>query len=274
MRAIGIALAAALVASITTFGLTQAVAFDEPVGLSSAIAADTPQIRACANRQTGALRLLASGKCRQDERLVVWSQAGPEGPQGEAGPSGPAGAVGPSGPAGPIGPPGPPGGGGSGPQGAQGPAGPQGPGVIVTDGNGNRVTSVVSAGSTEIDRAVSGGLWKYHVADGSLVDWWKYFPAYLSSDCSGDPVWPVEQALPPLPLRWVTPDRGAFRFMPSGSLITPASDDSVTVYGPNGCGTARTWAFWAEDIYVGMWPLETVQRPPDLQGPLTVSAQN
>ena len=103
MRALGIAMAAALLASITTFGLTQAVAFDEPVGLSSAIAADTPQIRACANRKTGALRLLASGKCRQGERLVVWSQAGPEGPQGEAGPAGVDGAVGPSGPAGPRG---------------------------------------------------------------------------------------------------------------------------------------------------------------------------
>jgi hypothetical protein len=144
MRALGIALAAALLASVTTFGLTQAVAFDEPVGLSSAIAADTPQIQACANRQTGSLRLLASGKCRQGERLVVWSQAGP------IGPAGPAGAAGPSGPAGIPGP------GGAGQQGPQGPAGIQGPGLIITDGNGQRVNNVISFETNWIIRSLDG----------------------------------------------------------------------------------------------------------------------
>lgn len=122
MRALGIAVAAALLASVTTFGLTQAVALDQPVGLSSAIAADTPQIRACANRKTGALRLLTSGKCTRQEQLVVWSQSAEPGPPG---PSGPTGSTGPTGPVGPSGPPGPTG--SAGPSGSPGPTGPIGP---------------------------------------------------------------------------------------------------------------------------------------------------
>lgn len=82
MRAFGIAMAAGLLASLTTFGISQAVGSNAPVSLSSAVAADTGQIRACANRETGDLRLLSSGKCSKGERLVVWSQEGPQGPPG------------------------------------------------------------------------------------------------------------------------------------------------------------------------------------------------
>lgn len=82
MRAFGIAMAAALLASLTTLGITQAVGSNAPVSLSSAIAANTAQIRACANRETGDLRLLSSGKCTKAEQLVVWSRQGPRGPAG------------------------------------------------------------------------------------------------------------------------------------------------------------------------------------------------
>ena len=188
MRALGIALAAALLASITTFGLTQAVAFDEPVGLSSAIAADTPQIRACANRQTGALRLLASGKCRQGERLVVWSQSGPEGPQGAVGPSGPAGAVGPSGPPGPTGPAGPPGAGGSGPQGPQGPAGPT---YRLRDANGVDLGVLLGLYGDGVpwpsfDVLQAGALFSYG-SSGSIATGYQSDLLYSDGTCSGTP---------------------------------------------------------------------------------------
>jgi hypothetical protein len=68
------------------------------------------QIKACAKKSSGALRLKGSGGCRASERAVAWAVSGPQGP---AGPTGPQGAQGPAGPAGP-----------QGPTGAAGPAGP------------------------------------------------------------------------------------------------------------------------------------------------------
>jgi len=268
MRALGIALAAALLASFTTFGLTQAVAFDEPVGLSAAIAANATQIRACANRQTGALRLLASGKCTRQERLVVWSKDGPEGPPGPAGGPGAPGPEGSAGPSGPAGPTGPPGAGGSGPQ---GPAGPQGPGVIVTDGNGNRVSNVVSADGANVVRAINGLLWTFGANDGLLRV--NSGILFLGTACTGTKYLPA----PPSPyLQNTTFDSAgnAYRQTAAGPLVVPAADDSWVFESVNGCSTPSTWASRGDDAGVGVWPLEATTRPPDLVGPLTISAQN
>jgi hypothetical protein len=271
MRALGIAVAAALLASVTTFGLTQAVALDEPVGLSSAIAADSPEIRACANRQTGQLRLLASGKCTRQERLVVWSQEGPEGepgPTGAVGPSGPAGPTGPPGPAGPVGPPGA---GGSGPQGPQGPAGPQGPGVVVTDGNGNRVSNVLSADGTNVIRVINGLLWTFGVNDGELRD--NAGLLFLGTTCSGTKYSPA----PPSPYRQNTTfdlAGNAYRLTASGPLVVPMADDSWVYQSASGCSTPSTWASRGDEPGTGVWPLEVTTRPSNLIGPLTMSVQN
>lgn len=274
MRALGIAVAAALLASITTFGLTQAVAFNEPVGLSSAIAADTPQIRVCANRNSGALRLLASGKCRQGERLVVWSQAGPEGPQGEVGPSGPVGAVGPAGPSGPAGPPGA---GGSGPQGPQGPAGPQGPGVIVTDGNGNRVSGIVDvnpAGNT-LTRTVGTLTWQHYLGSGQLDN--RTYIYFLGASCAGTPYllnryvqgenWQAGVVAPDL--QTYEQDRNAPRLVPNaGDQIS----EYILDYATNAPACfPQQWNASASDF---LTPLVPVAAPSGLVGPLTVSAQN
>jgi hypothetical protein len=274
MRALGIALAAALLASVTTFGLTQAVALDEPVGLSLAIAADTPQIRACANRQTGELRLLASGKCRQGERLVVWSQAGPEGPQGEVGPSGPAGAVGPSGPPGSAGPPGA---GGSGPQGPQGPPGPQGPGPIVTDGNGNRVSDVVDVTEGgEILLARSGFLWRFSTGTGTRTDSAPLY--YLGTTCVGQPYGAtVGGWRPPQQHAWVDGTGTALVDDSDLPTITPSSDDSIVQFWspPGTCDGPVRWSTLATQI-VGLQPLESagVTAPANFVPPLIVSAQD
>ncbi|GAA1891088.1 hypothetical protein [Asanoa iriomotensis] len=46
-------------------------------------------IRACANKQTGDLRITRGGPCGPFEHPVVWNVRGPRGPQGPAGLSGP-----------------------------------------------------------------------------------------------------------------------------------------------------------------------------------------
>lgn len=67
---------------------------------ATSIAAGGSQVSICANRATGALRLLKSGACKKTETLV---RVGVRGPQGLPGPQGAAGPVGPAGPAGPAG---------------------------------------------------------------------------------------------------------------------------------------------------------------------------
>ncbi len=61
-----------------------------------------PVIKACANKQTGALRL--AGKCHHNERSIRWNQIGPQGPTGLAGATGASGASGAAGQTGPQGP--------------------------------------------------------------------------------------------------------------------------------------------------------------------------
>jgi len=59
-------------------------------------------MKACANKKTGALRLIVGKKgCSKRERRVSLSSIGPSGPQGNPGPQGAAGAQGPVGPQGP-----------------------------------------------------------------------------------------------------------------------------------------------------------------------------
>jgi hypothetical protein len=77
-------------------------------------------IQACAQKTTGALRMVSSSSaCHLTENYVFWNVQGPSGPSGASGTSGPQGDPGPSGPSGESGP--------SGPQGDTGPSGPSGP---------------------------------------------------------------------------------------------------------------------------------------------------
>ena len=56
---------------------------------AGAIGAGSPMIRACANKKTGALRLLSTrGKCSKGERSVAWNQTGPQGAPGKNGTNG------------------------------------------------------------------------------------------------------------------------------------------------------------------------------------------
>ena len=61
-------------------------------------AAEDPQIHACANLSTGALRAVdTAGACRAGERVLDWNVQGPQGLPGVTGPAGPQGAAGSSG---------------------------------------------------------------------------------------------------------------------------------------------------------------------------------
>lgn len=64
---------------------------------ANAIAGSSNQVNICANKSTGAMRLLKSGSCKKTETLV---RVGIRGPQGVQGPQGEAGQPGPVGPAG------------------------------------------------------------------------------------------------------------------------------------------------------------------------------
>lgn len=94
-------------------------------------------IAACANKKTGVLRMLVSGRCARTETPVILGGPGPAGPQGPVGPEGPVGPMGPSGPQGPKGDVGP-----QGPIGSTGATGPQGPA-----GTGCRNTISIAAPS-------------------------------------------------------------------------------------------------------------------------------
>ncbi len=70
-----------------------------------AFAVTTGTINACADRNTGALRV--ASECRTTEHALSWNQQGPAGPQGPKGVQGELGPQGLQGPPGPQGMPGP-----------------------------------------------------------------------------------------------------------------------------------------------------------------------
>ena len=66
--------------------------------LAAASAAGATTIYACANKKSGAMRIVsAKAKCRRGERKLSWSSAGPAGPAGAPGAPGAAGAPGANG---------------------------------------------------------------------------------------------------------------------------------------------------------------------------------
>jgi hypothetical protein len=58
-------------------------------GLAVAAVSSSPgQIKACASKKTGALRVIAKGKCAKSEKAVAWQKQGVAGPAGVAGAAG------------------------------------------------------------------------------------------------------------------------------------------------------------------------------------------
>jgi hypothetical protein len=95
------------------------------VAASSAVAGaatSTTQVKVCASKQTGALRLPTAATCRRSERTLRMALIGPRGPAGADGSPGAPGSPGAAGVAGVKGATG-----SAGPQGLGGPTGPTGP---------------------------------------------------------------------------------------------------------------------------------------------------
>ena len=57
-------------------------------------AAGDANIKACANKTTGAMRYISKGSCKKTEKALSWNQIGPQGLQGAAGSKGDTGATG------------------------------------------------------------------------------------------------------------------------------------------------------------------------------------
>lgn len=95
-RMVAVAGAAAVLAGLVT-GVVPASA---SMGGAAPTAAPTKVYKACADKQTGAIRLVVQGrKCRKSEIRMRWNVQGPAGIAGPVGPAGPTGAQGIPGPA-------------------------------------------------------------------------------------------------------------------------------------------------------------------------------
>ena len=60
-------------------------------------AAGDATLKACANKTSGAMRYISKGSCKKTEKLLSWSQMGPQGLPGSAGTKGETGAAGTNG---------------------------------------------------------------------------------------------------------------------------------------------------------------------------------
>src|SRR5438552_2883385 len=118
-----------LVAVVVASGLTAVGVAYATSSIVDRAATPVSIIQACAQKTTGALRMVSDpSACHRTENYVFWNVEGPSGPSGASGASGPQGDSGPSGPSGESGPSGPQGDSGpSGPQGDSAPSGPSGP---------------------------------------------------------------------------------------------------------------------------------------------------
>lgn len=68
--------------------------------VSFASAAGDATLKACANKTSGAMRYISKGSCKKSEKLLSWSQMGPQGLPGTTGENGIAGTKGDAGTAG------------------------------------------------------------------------------------------------------------------------------------------------------------------------------
>ena len=284
MQTIHVAIVSAAIA-VTGIGIAQAAQHNqqEPTVSASSV------LTACVNKKTKAMRFTT--KCKKSEQRVSWNATGPAGPLGPRGASGPRGATGYEGAAGPRGAAGDQGPSGSrgatgdegptrprgatgaegaeGPRGATGPAGPAGPAgdnVVVTDGNGDRVSHVLDVYLQEnrVQRLISGGAWDYDITTGEISNPGGVY--WASDDCSGSTFiagsFGEEVANEPYA-----------RYLQDGQAYKTTA---VTVQIPSGTSYSQRGSFG--ECYANQTPwtvtareLVAIATPASLDGPLQVS---
>lgn len=71
--------------------------FAAPVATGEEVSVRSTPVAACYDKQTGAIRVLISGRCKGSEARINLGEPGPAGPPGPQGPAGATGAQGPAG---------------------------------------------------------------------------------------------------------------------------------------------------------------------------------
>lgn len=136
----------------TAFSLGVVITAASVGAVSYASAAGDANIKACANKATGAMRYIAKGKCKKTETSLSWNQMGQ---QGSAGPQGATGAPGS--------------------RGETGSAGVNGQNLYAVDDAGNELGIVTQANTYGVTVLSSGGLWTWNTMKNESQDQTSYF---------------------------------------------------------------------------------------------------
>ena len=106
--------------------------------VSFANAAGDATLKACANKTSGAMRYISKGSCKKTEKLLSWSQMGPQGLPGVAGADGT-----------------------NGTEGTKGATGANGQNFHAIDATGKDLGIITQGTSTDVTVSSEGGLWNW-----------------------------------------------------------------------------------------------------------------
>jgi len=206
--------------------------------------AGSSTVKACANKETGALRL-AYKKCSKKEKSVSW---GVIGAQGVAGPDGQKGDPGP--------------------QGQKGDSGKDSPDQpVIKDANGIRVPNVISISPEGTPYVLhEGRIFGINLSDGSYEESRSVLLTYSTENCTGNPVLIVYEL--PVDYRfWNMKSIGAYdsitgsRFPGLFKAQPPAIQGDTYMDKDGVCEVAD------QSFYI---PLVEISPPPSLSGPLNI----
>ena len=215
--------------------------------------AGSSTVKACANKETGALRL-AYKKCSKKEKSVSWGVIGPQGVAGSQGQKGDPGLQGQKGD--------------PGLQGQKGDPGQDSPDQpVVKDANGIRVRNVLSISTEGIPYVLhEGRIFGINLSDGSYEESRSVTLTYSTNGCTGNPVLVVYEL--PVDYRfWNMKSIGAYdsitgsRFPGLFKAQPPAIQGDTYFVKDGTCEVAD------QSFYI---PLVEISPPPSLSGPLTI----
>ena len=146
--------------------------------------------------------------------------------------------------------------------------------MIVTDGNGNRVSGVVDlVVPTYVWRAVNGYIWQYVLSTGVLRDE-SGSPYFIGTQCVGTPLYETSIWGPASQEVIFGAGGQAYGFDMTASAVSVNVSDTVVRAHEGGCSAPHPLSYWTGGSGTeNLWPLKPIPSPADLIGPLTVSAQ-